>query len=1493
MKQTHHPIDQKTYEKGVNSDMNPEILGSQDGFHIDAVNMRSLPMDGDNFAKKKIKGEQLLYPAIDNGCWSGTGAALSSNYHCMATLEIQNHIIEFWADRTAVQSPFIRVDGKIVCKTPALPVYYSHPIQVDKNENCVGGEFYVTNKLTPPMVFSLKDMMLNGGMNYGTSTGVCSDKYFDGFNIDEYTININSSLYKPAFIKTVIGTSGTYDQVFGSNGLVVGSYSYSYRYVTPSGDRTNWSPITELIPAVRSYSLNDGAYPGNRTHGDDPDITSTTDTGNHVRLRYYNNLNFEFIEIRRDSWYNGDGIGNPPISEIIGSVNIPSGVGIINFLDRVGSDEAQEIITLEEQTNQMTSVQSAKAIRYYNERLYLMNIKYQSKDVDDSIDLIDENDPVVPFVENIGKFGHKDTYHATHHKSNMRGEKVSTAIVLFDEANNVSYAKKIQDNYQFPNRRDVASSDSINLSYKGIVTAANVNDTTSETFEVFDTKNCIQKSNLLLANVLDDNSAGPYDPYNPTSQTDIATNELNEVVNIEVGSGDVSSPLTAPYNPKAFAPEYFSMGYAFKGIDTSSKPIPSWASGFSVVQSDPANRVLAQGLAYYKLINPEGSAGPNGGKSVNTVHVYFPDLDENTGINPQIVDSLLNTNGSGFKLQMVSPLGFFTEVYSFYNNLTGAESAVDMITYNRVLREDGSINPTSSTSNSGFNGYTGFGKWRNPTQSGFYASNNGNAMVDITNVTLVTSDSGVSKYLELELSSSIYNETGANGDRFEYQDGVKEWQEPMYVVNLIQDSALVPSGVTTQYKYTGNFVKFNSIIYEVGQAGEPGFSVPLVSERWEDCAQFISTNGFSTYNLFKRFVYVKDSLGVERRWMNVTGMLPANLTALLTDISTNGFSLVTDPSGTYQVYGVYTSSDVQDSSATVVSLTFNWIDQNFPKDIQVPPALSTVTVKYDNRIPVRVFGGDTWINESVWAVKDNLFDKNNNLVNPTGDTRIELPFPYGSYFISSGITIIRNGSGLDKIQSEHNLFFTKGTTGASIRQLISMWTAETRINLSFNFNDESVKHSVDQTFPLKNYVIRPYKWDDSGPDAATVYADNNIYPDYETDYGDEYINWQMGGFRFRPQTNIDYSKSQSTLLITSTPTVGFDEQTDFCTRIIWSEKRPINVQNTPTVRTFPPGNFYDISDDTGEIKRAFSAISSDKGNNLYAFTDSGICLLLVDKRIIHEINATELATVGSDIGGILNELWIDKTIGMFDETWRSAAEYSNAIFWVNNTSAYLFGDNQVNDIGSTGFKERLTREFIPLLGSSYSKDLTGGYDVLHQEYIVGFDRSVLEKERPQRTLIYGVQQKALQCRSSYDYDQYLYIGNKLHGFKDAKSYELGIGNQINGVNITASVTGVSDKELYFDKEFIRIRVNSNFKPETISFYDSYADYLAGNESSIVDSISNPLSIKDYYGYECYIPRKTVAPYGRQQGRVVLFKIQNSANEEFLVTSTGVQYKTLK
>lgn len=1499
MKQQHHPVDIRTYEKGINSDQNKEILGSSEGGdHVDALNMRSLPMDGDNLAKKKIKGEAIKYPNIDNRCIGGTMSPLSDDYECMMSQEIEDNIIEIWASATPlVNPPIFRINGKIVASSPNIPIDLAHPLQYHKNESCIGGEFYLTNNNTPPMVFSVKDLMDNSGMNPGS---VCSQKYFEDFNLKEYTIQSAGTLFKPAFIKQVSGlpTSG-FDVVLGSLGLCVGSYSYAYRYVTTDGDRTPFSPITELIPVVKNLSTQfDPYFPNSRTFSSEPSAT-TTAYGNHIRIKYDNDSNFSFIELRRDSWNTGEAIGVPPVSEIIGSFAIEQGLNIVNILDRVqlGAEDSV-ILTSDDIADKNTTISRAKSIRYYNERLYLMNVSYGAKDLGGSVGFVDDVNPIFPTIQKLGKSGHKEVYNAAMYKNNVRGERNSFGVVFHDNKNNTSYVTPIPnaDNFTFPNRREEASAETIGSSYLGLVTAANVDGNITLTHEVFDHQDTVYRTDFDTSGgeqliSLEDNTS--YNTLTPTSQNDTSSTYAYKICNA-VTTGDITPPIA--YNPKGFGLNYFSQGIAFKGITTY--PL-NFSEGFSVVQTPPARRVLAQGLGFYKMIEAEGILGNDAGKETDAFWSYFPDLEN---YDPDLMTDFIN-NPTSYQIQLVSPVGYFSEMYSGFNDdITAISKGVDMIMYARVLKDNDLFNPGLSGSGlSGINhtdgfDYVAYGRYMNSiTQDAppFPSNQNGNAVFQVNDVEEVATYSARQSFLRVELNTAVYNEAGpqfgtGNADLNADDQGPMQFREPLYIINLIKDDSQVSQGSTTTYNYSSNYIKFSSKVLESN--GSLNQSCKLVSERWEDCIPRIAGQVYNDYSNLYRFVYVVDQNGLKKRWLNVSFETSTFVFNILNTLAVNGVATVTDTSGSYDVYGIYTSQQTFDGACPVFTLLFN-STLGFETYTSIP-SNSTVYVEYDNRIPVRVFSGDSYINESIWSPLDNEYKSNGEPQDDTSKFKWNIPLPYKQWNFASGYRVLKNADLLNahNYSSDILKFNSAGLLPMWIRQLVLVWTAETRSNLSFAFNNESPDKAVsDQHFPLINYIPRPHKWATGDEDDRTSFENNNsLNTRYFDDYGYEWNLWIYGGFRFLPQTNVDYAKSQTTTTYTTTPEVGFEEQTEYCTRIVWSEKRPINIQDSPTVKTFPPSNYFDISDDTGEIKFAWSALSGDKGNNLYAFTNNGICLLLVDKRVIHEINANELATVGSDLGGILNQLWIDNSVGMNDETWRTWAEYSNGIFFVNNQSAFSFSDNQLNDLAVTGFHELLRRKFLSIMGTAYSSRMSGGFDVLHNEYIMNVDNG-----EEFSTLIFGVSQKALQCQSSYNYDKYLYRNNELFGHKNLETYSLGVGNQIDGQDMECYVSGLSNKDIYSDKEFIRIRVNSNHKPSKIYFYDSYDDYVSNNFSSVVDAASSPVAIKNYFGYECYIPRKAVAPHYRQQGRTLIFKIVSEEQEDFLVSTTGVQYKTLK
>jgi hypothetical protein len=266
--------------------------------------------------------------------------------------------------------------------------------------------------------------------------------------------------------------------------------------------------------------------------------------------------------------------------------------------------------------------------------------------------------------------------------------------------------------------------------------------------------------------------------------------------------------------------------------------------------------------------------GVNTGKEKNSILVYFPDLDEDTGINPTLIDELLDpTVLSNYEIQIVSPLGFFTEVYSFLN--TGfavpdsKKTGVDLITYCRILDENKDINPTDDATNTGYSGYVGYGNWRagSTKNASLFATDGGNVKIGIDSVSLVTTPSGNGKYLKITLDTDLYEFEFTAGGQESELSGVRNWHEPIYVVNLIDKNAGIADTITTQYKYGGDFTKIQSLI---GLGSGLPLSLQLVSERWEDCVQSISGEVNNDYATLERFITVKDFNGNERLWLNVT-----------------------------------------------------------------------------------------------------------------------------------------------------------------------------------------------------------------------------------------------------------------------------------------------------------------------------------------------------------------------------------------------------------------------------------------------------------------------------------------------------------------------------------------------------------------------------------------------------------------------------------------------
>lgn len=1574
-KATHGPSDIRTYHISADRDTEPEEI--EPGFFIDASNMRTTS-HGSSGSNKKINGETVLYPNIDNRCIGGAGTALVNTYECLGDTNINGNIVEVWADSASIQPALIRINGKIVLMSKDFPVTFDHPLQLDKNESCQGGEVYITDFNVPPMFFNIQDLI-----NNSTSPN-CTTKYFADFNIDEYILQLKLQLDHPVFIELTSSLPQGAIGIGAQGSQEMGEYMYAHQYVDASGNATKLSPFTPLIPVIKRFDKASTQYPYANTFGREGGISSPY--GVRLRIRITNLLGYDHINIVRADYKGTVALGYTPPLNIIYKFPISSiKLGVQDFVDFGG--ETLVPIPDEIDSEILSAVDKAKAIRYFDKRVFLMNIHYASRDLTGQVGFkTSSGNAMDPIMEKMGLAGHADPYNSTYYRAHMHDEKFGYSVVIYDNLGNKSFGLPIPgfDNFAMPSRRDGMGSVSIANSYKGSVKAATKGGAVSDhTFEIFDHTDAIYKTDLCsFKNIINNLGSGgcldsgkdlgllhqycsdtPYNtvclgarilgadvgfqPFKPTpndaNNTAWGVDFENYVINPRVFKTHASVPVSVGngeyYHPKCFGLNYYSLGMVMQGLNK----LPSWASGFTIARTKAAGKVLAQGVGFYSLISGENDMGYSGGMGKNLNEILFFSQDLENGIVSGNDISNLKADLSSYQIKVVSAVGFFAEVYNYNRSLLGYKNkAVDMIAYARILNDlaaGSQINPGESASmgipdGSGTN-HVGFGKWRQNGTNGSApflgskadeSSSSSTAFFDIVSIedyqgfknvgsnhAAANDTNARGHFFRIVLSQNIYHEKYSD-DHFN-DTATQNWTEPIYIVSIVKKNADVINNNINDYLDTGTYVKVKSLIGE--GTGSP-LGLILVDERWEDCcptlfAKNTTDNIGRTWTLDDQTVYryitVLDGSGNQRKWLNVT--YAANLTTILNDITNNGFYV--SPDGT-SVYGVYKHTVIATGSNSLspgydVTLQFAVLNSSYSKDIFLPKTGDQIFVSYDSNAPIRVFGGDTTVGEQIFSPIDiRNKDENGNTFNG-GIFGFDRPFPYDAFEVNPRYYIVRRTDAF--IPTSNIIDGTQAAAGdiepaltgkvifrrlnpAQIRQLCVMFTGEGRTHLPYLYNvAPDPAHIEDKYFfPKVNYIMRPNEWDASN-------LNKNLWStEYFTAYPHESDQWFWGGFRFLPNTNIEYSQQETVRIFQSKPKVGFKEITHFCSRIIWSAKRLINVQDDPNLRTFYATSFRDIEDRQGSIKFAWDG-SSAAGANLYAFTDRGIALLLTNKRLLSQLSGDILATMAvADPNEVVNEEWLSKTIGMNDEMWRSAAEWDNILFFANKNSAYQFLNNEAEDIGRKKYHKKIFGEVLSKLSPGYADKVTAVYDTLFNEYWLHI-ALVAERDDDQhgRTFAFSSKGKLAEFNTNfwngtYDYyfDKLLSFDNRTYGMRQMETYELNKGFVINGNNISNFVIGVCNLEEPKNKEFIRIRVNSNVMPVKIEFFDNISKVLAGTPDCVLDTTTNVYALKVRNGYEQYIPRKALTPNIRMQGRAIFFKIIHNKAEDFKIISSEIEYK---
>lgn len=1495
MKQQHHPWDNKTVQRGANTDIEPEHVARMDGTYVDAQNMRLSSQNGADGALSKISGEVIKWTINEVG---------AGGYECIGRERVKSTIVAFWAHPDAnTYPPIVTIDGVVMVQSFLLPYTTSTFLQLAHTEDCEYGMVFDARSNGIPLFFDIEAIV--DAYNNG------EDTYFEGLDITQLQVNLATPVDRPRYYGLVdLGTGG---------GLPPGNYYYAIRYANQDGDVTSIGPETGSV-YIPAFTMGAPAFPSAGIEGSgQADVGIKTRYGARVKFRVNNVAHFERAQLIRVQY--NEYLGQDSVPKIIIAKEFNILPGEISVIEYVDNGDGEEVVPPDEAQEQRFFIAKANSVRYINYRVVYGGIELASRDV--ALTFTDVGGvKMFPITKNIGTKGHADPVNNCYYRSFMRGDKKGFGVQMYDPAGGLTFVTPIPDydDYQFPNRRDRKDGDS--LLYSGLDSycwAANTDtqaaDRVTPTFEVFDHDNASGKDEIdRFVNIMEA-SRRFMTPFYPNNAWTSPTSEDGIFVDGQVVSTAYTKPLRPvaptdadkfglqyrvndmvrnapplgvefPYNPKVFDVNYHALGMMMYGISG----FPDWVQGFSIVGTPDAGRVAFQGLGVYSLVDPDTQQDPQNRakKELGKVSVIIPDWIMGS-VNQEVIEDVIN-NPQNNAIQMVSPLGICSEVYgnAFFSEYvagSGIPKAIitDMISYARVMWDTGQINPGNNVGGQSptipgpiGDHYTDFGNWRNGTNIGPWhipGQGGGNAILQVLSAEIRTENGA--RWLDISFVNPIYNTADPGTSVF---SAAGAFHEPWYVLNIVKTG--IVSDETLGYKTLNHYQKIRSVVgvYD----GISGQELPLIDERPEDVLPGLS--GQPCY------VWV----GGERLLCE-NGLAPATITALAAAIALNGST--TDPFGN-TIVGLYQC--VQSGDETLIRLTAN----------SFLSAGDQVEVRYNSSIPFSFFGDTTTvpsigatINKQAVAVAEEYPGNGWIEVNggsPQAAWRVTcggssdvlpvlngcpLPFAgYGynsKYYVPFGRPYIPptppNVAGAYINQDKYAVLST-------VRQWVSVFDCECR---SPGFLLE--QSTTNKVFPKAHYVQRPYLFN---PDASL--ADNAIFPQYETIYPDENTStWRLGGFKFMNYAlNPDYAVQRPRQFVKK-PEFGFVEETDLCSAIVWSARAAPNIQNSPGLRTFPAGNIYYIQNDTGDINRLFSSPSG-AGFNLYAITDRGVVMVLVNKSVAYSADGSSFTLLKNDAFILDNsEVWISRNQGMPDPWYQTAAEGAafvgqgavrqEVLFWYNGETVLVLAGQSVIDIA----KGRYRKAIADHIGGGRLRNLSGVFDQLNDEYwCVVNGKPFVYAASP------GLQGWA--GAYTYDFDQYLHVDGITYGLRDGQHWVLDQGYQISGEPLTAWVKGASAMMPTTRMEWVRYKTISSNKPDRVEFYDDTNTLVAWLDPS--EPAQGPLYLKLEDGWEQYIPRKNASidpTRKRIQGRLIFHKTMHSSESPFRVILLCIQTKPIK
>jgi len=1253
--------------RGIDRDSDPELLNQDHATLRDVYQMRMLP----NKTYARVPGDKELY---------GVGASRSegSGYSLRGLALYALKIIEIWDDISGSHPILIYIDGLKVASHTDISGGTSYWVDIAIDEE--NGDMYITDDNKFPMVLNIADMIDN----------VATTKYFADFDKDVHRLQLTTQTNQPIYLN--------HENIGVGGGLKPGSYSYAIRSVDTDGNKTNWSPSTPFIPVTNHLDIDEATpWASMFTAGDESSVNGTR-YGIRIRFRVTNEGGYSHIEIKRVANKDGISTNYQPIPEYTVLINNAAGesvdiinnpYGIIDFVDQDGIDW----LVLDEQAlEESVPIKKAHNIRYYDSRIILGGVKYESRDFSVPVGLIlkdSEDQAIQPISLDLGESGYKNPWAQVYRKSFMRGERYGFAFQLVDDFGGLTFATSFPDNknMKMPGRRDELTGKAYSISARyaggfdnyGLIDS-NTGLSTGNAYEVVSREvrdpAPVEHINVMKQLLL------PYNPCGPTGLEggygENARNISGWGMETPTNQHDLGvSGALADYDfHNAYKNNIWSLGLGVTGFDVSK--LPTWVRGIKIVRTSAAGRVVCQGLGMYQLI--PGVSANAATKAANKFWFYSPDIDPDIGINLALFDDIKN-NPTDYQIQLVAPFGFTTALFSAWAH-SGLTSwcGIDMLSYAAIYNENNIYNNDVQADIAYGDGRVSFGRWRNyqgASGQGTALTNSTNEFImDISAVSIKhggeegSEGPGRGRYFELTIDPPSTDAIYAFTDTLTRTDGDdldnRRFHEPVYIVNIIKDGKNVNDNNLNAYEDTGTYIKLRSII-GVG-TGEIGQEYTLVDERWED----VFPEGIgSVDSSYIRYIEVGG-----QKWLNVLVETTGNVDTWRGLLESQGYFTVYGETW----YGIYSTEVITEHLNLKVTLTIIFPYATSPSNIPIVPGSGErIEVVYNNNSPIVVFGGDTFIGQAYFAPIDIQLPRYGNRDDITSSHFFQLygPMP-GWKHKTNGFYSLP----FDASNYEWTPAIPKEVDLDSVRQWVMGFTCESRINLAMNYGNK---------FPYRHYVQRPISYYLKNEDETyTKYYDAaNLWGGaYFDDYGDEYERWGYGGFILPASTNFDYSKHVLSRSYNK-PYIGYTEKVDFRRRFVYSLQKNPGIQNSPSLRTFPPTNVYDLKrDDLGEIKLIYDGLSG-KGHNLYTITERGIALLLTHKTSLADVTGDMIGMVNIEGKFIQDELWLNTGIGCPDELWRSRAEgviqlpdntYVNALSFLNYKGVMLFYGTQVVNI---------------------------------------------------------------------------------------------------------------------------------------------------------------------------------------------------------------------